>query len=174
VFLKRCVPPKRSTQRYNPEDQQWHLQPREKLKSHTVTFMILDRRRVRKKILNCPAEFSLKSISIRSNIADPDGRAVTGIVGSSPDRGMDVCPRIYVLCCPVSIEAFATGWSLVQRCPVKFLKWITDLRCEAAKVLTRTVELQMMNEQCQLLDLWSFFITDWHTYTNAHISVKMQ
>jgi hypothetical protein len=28
-------------------------------------------------------------------------RMVIGIVGSNPPRGMDVCPRISVLCCPV-------------------------------------------------------------------------
>jgi hypothetical protein len=43
-------------------------------------------------------------------IADHSGRAVwgvglcrlvAGIVGSNPAQGMDVCPRIFVLCCPV-------------------------------------------------------------------------
>jgi hypothetical protein len=29
------------------------------------------------------------------------GRSNTGIVGSNPTRGMDVCPRFSVLCCPV-------------------------------------------------------------------------
>jgi len=29
------------------------------------------------------------------------GRSKTGIVGSNPTRGMDVCPRFSVLCCPV-------------------------------------------------------------------------
>jgi len=28
-------------------------------------------------------------------------RLNTGIVGSNPARGMDVCPRLSVLCCPV-------------------------------------------------------------------------
>jgi hypothetical protein len=28
-------------------------------------------------------------------------RSNTGIVGSNPDRGIDVCPRFSVLCCPV-------------------------------------------------------------------------
>jgi hypothetical protein len=28
-----------------------------------------------------------------------------GIVGSNPARGMDVCPRFSVLCCPVYVEA---------------------------------------------------------------------
>jgi hypothetical protein len=37
------------------------------------------------------------------------GRLVTGIVGSNPARGMDVCPCVSVLCCPVQVEAFATG-----------------------------------------------------------------
>jgi hypothetical protein len=29
------------------------------------------------------------------------GRLVAGIVGSNPAQGMDVCPRLSVLCCPV-------------------------------------------------------------------------
>jgi hypothetical protein len=28
-------------------------------------------------------------------------RSDTGIVGSNPAQGMDVCPRLSVLCCPV-------------------------------------------------------------------------
>jgi hypothetical protein len=28
-----------------------------------------------------------------------------GIAGSNPARGMDVCPRVSVLCCPVSVKA---------------------------------------------------------------------
>jgi hypothetical protein len=33
------------------------------------------------------------------------GRLVSGIVGSNPAQGMDVCPRLSVLCCPVEVEA---------------------------------------------------------------------
>jgi hypothetical protein len=29
------------------------------------------------------------------------GRLVAGILGSNPAQGMDVCPRLSVLCCPV-------------------------------------------------------------------------
>jgi hypothetical protein len=29
----------------------------------------------------------------------------TGIVGSNPTAGMDVCPHLSVLCCPVQAEA---------------------------------------------------------------------
>jgi hypothetical protein len=29
------------------------------------------------------------------------GRLVAEIVGSNPTQGMDVCPRLSVLCCPV-------------------------------------------------------------------------
>jgi hypothetical protein len=28
-----------------------------------------------------------------------------GIAGSNPALGMDVCPCVFVLCCPVSVEA---------------------------------------------------------------------
>jgi hypothetical protein len=33
------------------------------------------------------------------------GRLVAGIVGSNPAQGMDVYPRLSVLCCPVYVEA---------------------------------------------------------------------
>jgi hypothetical protein len=58
-------------------------------------------------------------------------------VGSNPARGMAVCDS--VLCCPVQVKAFATGRSLVQRSPTVCLNRLRNLRCEAAKVLTRTV-----------------------------------
>jgi hypothetical protein len=47
------------------------------------------------------------------NSAGHSGRATEGvgfsrfgilIVGSNPARGMDVCPRLSVLCCPVEAE----------------------------------------------------------------------
>jgi hypothetical protein len=37
----------------------------------------------------------------RSDARNVFGRSKTGIVGSNPTRGMDVCPRFSVLCCPV-------------------------------------------------------------------------
>jgi hypothetical protein len=49
-----------------------------------------------------------------------------------------------MLCCPVEVEAFATGLSLVQRSPTVYLNKIMKLRCEVAKDLTRTVEPLMM------------------------------
>jgi hypothetical protein len=33
------------------------------------------------------------------------GRLVAGTVSSNPAQGMDVCPRLSVLCCPVYVEA---------------------------------------------------------------------
>jgi hypothetical protein len=36
-------------------------------------------------------------------------RLVAEIVGSNSAQGMDVSLRIFVLCCPVSVETFATG-----------------------------------------------------------------
>jgi hypothetical protein len=53
------------------------------------------------------------------------GCLVTGIVGSNFFRNMDVCLCVSVLCCPVKVEAFATGWSLVQGSPTKHLNKIT-------------------------------------------------
>jgi hypothetical protein len=41
---------------------------------------------------------------------------------------MDVCPRLSVLCCPVYVEAFATGWSLFQKSPTTFLNRLQNLR----------------------------------------------
>jgi hypothetical protein len=40
-------------------------------------------------------------------------------------QSMGVCPCVSVLCYPVLVEAFATGWSLVQRSPTVCLNKIT-------------------------------------------------
>jgi hypothetical protein len=37
------------------------------------------------------------------------GRLVAGIASSNPAGGMDVCLSVYMLCCPVKVEAFVTG-----------------------------------------------------------------
>jgi hypothetical protein len=44
------------------------------------------------------------------------GRSLTGIVGSNPTGGMDVC-LVGVVCCQVEVSA--TSWSLVQRSPAE-------------------------------------------------------
>jgi hypothetical protein len=41
----------------------------------------------------------------RSKASTDFGRSNIGIAGSNPTRGMDVCLRLSVLCCPVSVEA---------------------------------------------------------------------
>jgi hypothetical protein len=41
----------------------------------------------------------------RSKASTVFGRSNIGIASSSPARGMDVCLRLSVLCCPVSVEA---------------------------------------------------------------------
>jgi hypothetical protein len=33
------------------------------------------------------------------------GRIVAGIAGSNPARSMDICLCLYMLCCPVNVEA---------------------------------------------------------------------
>jgi hypothetical protein len=43
------------------------------------------------------------------------GRSLTGIMGSNPAGGMDVCLFLSAVCCQV--ERSASGWSLVQRSP---------------------------------------------------------
>jgi hypothetical protein len=48
--------------------------------------------------------------------ASVHGRSLTGIVGSNPTEGMDVCV-VSVVCCQVEVSA--TGWSLVQRSPTE-------------------------------------------------------
>jgi hypothetical protein len=37
------------------------------------------------------------------------GRLVAGIAGSNPAEGVDVFLCVYMLCCPVSVEAFSTS-----------------------------------------------------------------
>jgi hypothetical protein len=59
----------------------------------------------------------------------------TGIVSSNPTGCMDVFLCVSVLCCPVQVEYFATGWSLAQLCPTRCLKILRNLRCSVAKVL---------------------------------------
>jgi hypothetical protein len=41
------------------------------------------------------------SIAERSEASTAFGRSNVEIAGSNPARGMDVCPRVSVLCCPV-------------------------------------------------------------------------
>jgi hypothetical protein len=47
---------------------------------------------------------------------------------------------VSVLCCPVQVEAFMMGSSLIQSRPTKCLNRLQNLQCEAAKVLTQTAE----------------------------------
>jgi hypothetical protein len=63
------------------------------------------------------------------------GRLAAGIVGSNPAQGMDVCPRLSVLCCPVLVEALrrADHSSKESYHMSKLLK--KPPVCEAAKVL---------------------------------------
>jgi hypothetical protein len=61
----------------------------------------------------------------------------TGVAGSNLARGTDVCLLVSVLRCPVEVET---------TCPKESYQVIRlrNLRCEAAKVLTRTIEPLMM------------------------------
>jgi hypothetical protein len=43
-------------------------------------------------------------MSERSEARTDFSSSNTGVVGSNPTRGMDVCPRFSVLCCPVRVE----------------------------------------------------------------------
>jgi hypothetical protein len=44
-------------------------------------------------------------IAERSEAGTVYDRLNIGIAGSNTASGMDVCPRVSVLCCPVSVEA---------------------------------------------------------------------
>jgi hypothetical protein len=44
----------------------------------------------------------LLSVLLRSKACTGYDRLNIGIAGSNPAWGMDVCPRVSVLCCPVS------------------------------------------------------------------------
>jgi hypothetical protein len=47
-----------------------------------------------------------RPVSIACTVHD---RFKIGIAGSNPAWGMDVCPRVSVLCFPVSVEALRPG-----------------------------------------------------------------
>jgi hypothetical protein len=83
-----------STQRYNPEDQHRHLhRRRENLNSRvtsTPAYVTTD-----------PYFVSLSIPVVARYKAHICGRLVAGIAGSNPAEGMDVCPCVYMLCCPV-------------------------------------------------------------------------
>jgi hypothetical protein len=49
--------------------------------------------------------YRLNFSSERSKASTVFGRSNIGIAGSKPAWGMDVCPRVSVLCCTVSVEA---------------------------------------------------------------------
>jgi hypothetical protein len=44
-------------------------------------------------------------MAVRSKARNVFDRSNTGIAGSNPNRGMDVCPRFSVLCCFVQVVA---------------------------------------------------------------------
>jgi hypothetical protein len=76
-----------------------------------------------------------------------------------------------VLCCPVQVEAFATGSLLVKRSPTECLNRLRNLRCEAAKVLTRTVEPLMMMMMMMILILNSYSTKcDLHHFTSQSLN----
>jgi hypothetical protein len=59
-----------------------------------------------KKVSKLHAEMLLPvSIAERSKARTVYDRLKIGISGSNPTWGMDVCPRVSVLYCPVSVEA---------------------------------------------------------------------
>jgi hypothetical protein len=83
-----------STQRYNPEDHHRHLHRRCENLSFRVTstpaYVTTDRYFV-----------SLSIPVVARSKVQVCGRLVAGIAGSNPAEGTDVCPCVYMLCCPV-------------------------------------------------------------------------
>jgi hypothetical protein len=63
------------------------------------------------------------------------GRLVAGIVSSNPVQGMDICPRLSVLCCPVQAEALRRADHSSKE-PYRMSKQLKKPPiCEMAKVL---------------------------------------
>ena len=56
------------------------------------------------------------------------GRSLAGIAGSNSAEGMDVC--ILCVLCVVQVEAFATGWSIVQRSHLVCVS-LSMIRCDS-------------------------------------------
>jgi hypothetical protein len=57
--------------------------------------------------LNKYYQTALKPVTVdaRSNVRNVFARFNIGIVGSNPAGGMDVCLRLFCLCCPVKVAA---------------------------------------------------------------------
>jgi hypothetical protein len=55
--------------------------------------------------MSSPKLFMQVSTAERSKAGTVYDRLNIGIAGSNPASGMDVCPRVSVVCCPVSVEA---------------------------------------------------------------------
>jgi hypothetical protein len=47
----------------------------------------------------------MTGVAARSEAWNVFARLNTGIVGSNPARGMDICMRLFCLCCPVKVAA---------------------------------------------------------------------
>jgi hypothetical protein len=62
--------------------------------------------------LSCVSWMARNLLTSVLAIADYSGRSNTGIVGSNPTQGIDVCLRLFCVC--VVGSGLATGWSPVQ------------------------------------------------------------
>jgi hypothetical protein len=49
--------------------------------------------------------FTPVTVAARSKAWNVFTRLITGVVSSNPTRGMDVCMRLFCLCCPVQVAA---------------------------------------------------------------------
>jgi hypothetical protein len=59
-----------------------------------------------RKIVTGKCYIVLVSMAERSEAGTVYDHSNIGITGSNPASGMDVCPHVSVLCCPVLVEAF--------------------------------------------------------------------
>jgi hypothetical protein len=76
----------------------FHLETKTKLFQSAMRLLLL----ITTHFIHFPLATSLMaSHSGRAILGVGLGRLVAGIVGSNPAQGMDVCPRLSVLCCPV-------------------------------------------------------------------------
>jgi hypothetical protein len=72
------------------------------------------------------------SITERSEAGTVYDRLKIGIAGSNSASGMDVCPHVSVLCCPVSVEALRWADPPVKR-PTR--RWEDNIRMDLREIV---------------------------------------
>jgi hypothetical protein len=96
---------------------QWGRDPREASSSFTcyISWRCFQHVSPFGPCLSLGLQLMFTQLSVYSRSA---ARSNTGIVGSNPTQGMDVCVRLFCFCVALCVGSdFATGWSPVQRSP---------------------------------------------------------